>query len=111
MRRPTSIRLPIALLALLLASGSAVAYQGRDADSPSHAQMPDNPQFRDALQACAAEQGLPPPPEPGQAHEPSGPPKGKRPDRNKLDACLRGKGFQPPGHGRGAPPPEDDEEW
>ncbi len=110
MRRNMFTPLPLALL--LLASGVAVARPADDAGAPpAAAQMPDDPQLRDAMQACAAAQGLPPPPEPGQARDASGPPKGKRPDHRKLDACMREKGFQPPAHGRGAPPPEDDEEW
>jgi len=64
----------------------------------------DTDAFREALTACAAEQGLPPPPAPGEQ-----PPKQKkRPDRAKFDQCMSAKGFAPPEGGKR--PPRDDED-
>lgn len=109
------MRLRVMAIALLSASGVASAYQWDDEPAPPRATPREDTAFRAAMAACATEQGLPPPPAAGD--KPRAPAKGeappKRPDRDKMDACLRGKGFEPPRmHGRGAPPPppegEDD---
>lgn len=101
-----------AALALLLASFGASAFQW---DDPPPRKAPhEDPAFHAALQACAAEQGLPAPgaDKPREEAKSDTPP--KRPDRERMDTCLRGKGFTPPQfRGRGGPPPmppEDEEE-
>lgn len=104
----------------LLLSGCATMCPGRDAGGPpppGHGPMPPppppegrpDPAFDQALQACAAEQGITLPPRDGKP--PKGAGEGKadapRPDREKLDACLFGKGFErpagPPPGGMGGP--------
>ncbi|MCD7097736.1 hypothetical protein [Stenotrophomonas sp. MMGLT7] len=86
---------------------------------PPHA-MPHDPAFAEALQACAQELGLPPPPGHGEGERPQAAADagqqdhGTRQDRTgpeqrqKMDACLAGKGFEkpagpPPGHPRRPP--------
>lgn len=103
MKRHLPARLPFAFLALAMASTAA-------AQSPPPRDMPAG--FQEALQACADEQGLPPPPAPGQKPDATKPDKAKRPDRRKFDTCMSAKGFEPPhrGHGPGAPPPEEEDE-
>ncbi|MDI9237811.1 hypothetical protein QLQ15_02655 [Lysobacter sp. LF1] len=104
------VQLRVVAIALLSISGVASAYQWDDEPAPPR----EDTAFRAALAACAAEQGLPPPDAEGKPRKPAkgeAPP--KRPDRDKMDACLRGKGFEPPHmRGRGEPPPppegEDD---
>jgi|GEM_PF-6441183 len=69
----------------------------------------DTDAFREALSACAAEQGLPPPPAPGERPPGEGSSKQKkRPDRAKFDQCMSAKGFAPPTGGKR--PPRDDED-
>lgn len=117
-------RLAAATLVALLCAGSAseaaplAAADGPQSDMPAPPGPPGPPPPRDprfgaALDACAAEQGLPPPPRPGT--RPDGPPpEGKRPDHAKFEACMTAQGFKrpphPPGDHRGppGPPPEDD---
>ena len=67
--------------------------------NPPPPKQPD-PAFQEALHACAQAQG---------SAEP-----GPQPDRDKLDACLKAKGFEHPAgpgpdgaQGNGAPPPHD----
>lgn len=75
-----------------------------------------DPAFHEALQACAQAQGITLR-APGEGGLPEG---GPRPDPEKLDACLKAKGFEhpmgpPPGmrhgpggpDGPGMPPPRD----
>ncbi|RPE75901.1 hypothetical protein [Vulcaniibacterium tengchongense] len=96
MSRPASRRARIAAPLTFALAGLAGA---QPSDAPP---APKGPEFRAALEACFAEQGLPPP-EPGQPRRLEAG-EGKRPDRQKLDACLRGKGFAPPP--RRGPPQE-----
>jgi hypothetical protein len=72
---------------------------------PGPPPMPEGPSFRQALVACAAEQGLPPPPAP-DAKPQARPADARRPDRDRLDACLEAKGvtLPPPPPGPPAPP-------
>ena len=72
--------------------------------------MPRDPAFQEALKACAETLNLPLPPLPGPAGAeapqaaPDAPPKGRldAAQRQQLDECLAGKGFEKPA---GAPPP------
>jgi len=68
----------------------------------------DTDAFREALAACAAEQGLPPPPAPGERPQAEPSKQKKRPDRAKFDQCMSAKGFAPPKGGKR--PPRDDED-
>ncbi|MBN6151695.1 hypothetical protein JR065_15220 [Xanthomonas sp. AmX2] len=99
--------------------GSAAGPDGGERRPPMHRH---DPAFDAALQACASELGLPPPPQGGR---PSRPPQAgadtetdtgtaggasapaarpaARMDFAKLDACLRGKGMAPPAHRGSAP--------
>jgi hypothetical protein len=65
--------------------------------------MPEDPRFRQALAACAAEQGLPPPPAP-DAKPQAKPADGRRPDQDRLHACLEAKGVKPPPPAPPSPP-------
>lgn len=80
-----------------------------EAPMPPRGGRPD-PAFHEALQACAQAQGITLP-APGQGAPADA---GVRPDRDKLDACLKARGFEhppgpPPGpggpDGPGMPPP------
>ncbi|HEY0503772.1 MAG TPA: hypothetical protein VGD42_09785 [Lysobacter sp.] len=102
---PASCARVLSASVLVAASFAAGAAEG---DAPA-----DGDRFRTAMRECAAEQGLPPPPEPGQPRS-EGPPPDKRPDRARLDKCMSAKGFDAPPHrgGRPPPPPDDeDEDW
>ncbi|HZX76374.1 hypothetical protein [Lysobacter sp.] len=93
------------VLALLF----AVAAPAAAADDPPPPPG-DHAGFDAALRDCAAEQGLPPPAR-GSGEKRRPPTDGKRPDRAKMDQCLKAKGFEPPPH-RDRPPPRawDDED-
>lgn len=107
--RSPSIARGAAAFVLMLACTAASAYQWDD-DPPRQPPSQD-PAFRAALEACAVEQGLPPPPANGKPREPAkGDAPAKRPDREKMDRCLQGKGFAPPRmrEGGGLPPPHDE---
>ncbi|MFE0502705.1 hypothetical protein ACFW0P_18190 [Lysobacter soli] len=98
---PSQLRLRQALAVASLGV-AALAHAG---DRPPA----DHDAFREAITACAAEQGLPPP---GERREPKD---GQRPDHAKLDKCMSAKGFKPPAGGGRPRPHEDDideeEEW
>jgi hypothetical protein len=114
-------RLAAATLVALLSAGATwaatppvtVDTPPADAPPPPGPPPPHDPKFTAALDACAAEQGLPPPPRPGTRPD-DAPPQGQRPDHAKFEACMTAKGFKrpphPPGGHRGppGPPPEGD---
>lgn len=109
MTDPVISRKPAALLAACLlaaAAGVAAAQAPGGPDAPPPRGRSD-PEFKTALEVCAAEQGLPPPPAPGEAPEPEEKDRAqKRLDRKKFEACMTAKGFERPRrHGHDAPPP------
>ncbi len=104
--RPVMTTGVLVFLGMALGGCASTCGRGPDAGGPpprsAERPMPPpdrlDPAFREALQACAQEQGMALP-APGEGPPPRD---GARPDRARMDACLEAKGFEhPPG-----PPPD-----